>query len=788
MSFDDLLEGWMSERRDVTFPVHPDDAPSSFRHFGFTDTGGDFSPSWTIRFAADARLQAAFTGVVFAHRDEDEYFLDLAISAASPIRPLAWFPRWYPMPDYARYGPFTEPEVRSAASGLLVEDEPAITALLGPAGSTDVATRLEANRRRFPVVRNAVEAPIGDVAPDTIEELVELFVTEQLPSGIPVAAGEVLVRRSAGEDFDFTLHPSIAEGLPGAGDLDPQLFMDPAFYFGCYGSRIIEEYDRYPAQYKERSIAPPLTSARAHFVRETPDPAITATQHATINDALRAAHEHDVILILDKASYVARGVRVTKYVSILGLVSRDDDPRTLKSDPEATLRGSLSRRYPTIRSNDGFRGLRIRYENGQLRRTRRGASSGMIYIAGVSISGSVLDVDAGHHHNLGGAGVLIQGNHHDPPVGDADPVQLGTGFSAVHLHRCAIASNHIVSSRNRDLPLQGGGVMCVHSSPVIADCLIRFNRSVFQGGGIGIYRYSFPRILDNVISNNTAAGWSEAFHGGDGGGIGIFQAPPVDERARALEDRIAAMDEFERATHIREIDDWVRATWDTPDLEDARRYRVAIVRNEIRNNRAGLSGGGVYATVSAYVRLHDNQITENTAVLERGGGLGVTYGSDVIVHGGTIHRNESRALGGGIYMRSSRLELESCDVTENTCLLNGGGIGVEARPEILLHGNPVYDIVLQNVFTHIARVELVLRGVDVARNVGVPIPSLYAFRNDDEYDRGGRGQYVTVGLFAPLQIRIDVDGASTIFPAGSAEHLDGSLVTRAIVPGTPLEL
>ncbi len=793
MSLEDLLNGWMSERRDVTFPVHPDDTPSHFTPFGFDDAGRGFSPNWELQFAVDARLTAAFTGLVFVYHDVStaEYFIDILIAAAPPIRPIAWFPSWYPMPDYARYGPFNAAQVRDMATNLLTEDEAVLGRLISIDGSVtdDVRARRERNQRRLAPVRNALSLD-KPAESDSISNIVDLLIARRLTSGLPVAAGEVMVRLPAGEDVRFWLHPSTS-GTDDSGtiEIDSNLYMDPAFYFSSW-SRIIEDYDRFPIECRRRSIGPPLTSGRVHFVREMPDPAVTATQHPTIQDALHAALEHDVILILDKAHY-AVAARVTKYVSILGLVARDDDPRDLKNEPEAGLTTALSHRYPTIRAASGWRGLRIRYEQGALRRTMRGALSGIIYLAGLSISGNHLDADSEQHRTaLGGAGVLIEGEYYDPGTGDDVGPLLGSGFSAVHLHHCAITSNRISASTNIDLPMQGGGVMCNQASPVISECLLSFNHSIFQGGGIGIHRYSFPRILDNVISRNVAHGWESGHHGGDGGGIGILQAPPNETRARALASRLEDMWDTTILVHAGDIPGWVRDTYDTPDLDAARRYRIAIVRNEIRNNTAYLSGGGVYATVCAFVRLHENQIIDNTASGERGGGIGVTFGSDVIVYGGTIRANNALEFGGGIYVRSSRLELTTCSITDNASSSNGGGVTVEMRPEMLIRGKPGYDLVLHSVFTHISRTELVLREVTVSGNTGGAFPSVHGRKDEHAYTISPWDDGVTVGLIGPMPLRIDVDRASSIAPPGSTERIDetGARTNHPIVPGTPLEL
>jgi hypothetical protein len=166
----------------------------------------------------------------------------------------------------------------------------------------------------------------------------------------------------------------------------------------------------------------------------------------------------------------------------------------------------------------------------------------------------------------------------------------------------------------KSLKSNGGGIICVNSSPSIINNIIR-NNNADNGGGICCMENSSPVIKGNIIKYNKAA---------KGGGIrcSLFSSPRVE-------------------------------------------------KNKIFGNRALRLGGGVYWREGSYPFILNNEISYNISG-EKGGGLfGFFYfentmvSRDVVIRDCVIRHNYS-PFGPSMAFEGmpSRVSIENCEITK----------------------------------------------------------------------------------------------------------------------------
>ena len=162
----------------------------------------------------------------------------------------------------------------------------------------------------------------------------------------------------------------------------------------------------------------------------------------------------------------------------------------------------------------------------------------------------------------------------------------------------------------------GGGILCLESSPTIVNNVIAGNSANDEpsvGGGICCYGSS-ALIDSNIIEYNQA----------DRGGGGIYGSDSS----------------------------------------------VTVINNEIRGNYDYSLGGGIFCEGSSPV-IVGNTITDNAATDDgAGGGIGIMNASLVTIEDNVISDNRSTESGGGIWLRSS-----SCTVKNNVISGNSGAEG-----------------------------------------------------------------------------------------------------------------
>lgn len=214
----------------------------------------------------------------------------------------------------------------------------------------------------------------------------------------------------------------------------------------------------------------------------------------------------------------------------------------------------------------------------------------------------------------------------------------------------------LLHGMNFESGLGGGiGVRFASEKTRIARCKIGVTRAgkeganrARRGGGVSLYIGASPRLEDNEIANNIAAG--------DGGGVAIdlfdpFLPPPETE---AFGIKATAM---------------------------AKRELTFVTGNRIHDNHAIEDGGGLYVTGAARVLLKGGVVERNRSGQD-GGGIRVTYATNLYADSVTIRDNQSNVLpvaatsggpvgvgdqdgGGGVSARNAIVHLQDCELTGN---------------------------------------------------------------------------------------------------------------------------
>jgi parallel beta-helix repeat protein len=195
----------------------------------------------------------------------------------------------------------------------------------------------------------------------------------------------------------------------------------------------------------------------------------------------------------------------------------------------------------------------------------------------------------------------------------------GRGF---HFHSGESAGSVLqgftVTGGNAD---DGGGILCVGSSPTILDCTIEANAAAEEGGGVCCIGSS-PVISNCTISANTAC---------YGGGI------------------------------------------ECEDGADAQ-----ITDCTVTANVAWCLGGGVYC-VRSRPTLARSTISLNVANASGGGGINCYIDSNATITDCAFTMNSAGTYGGGIRCWGSKPTITNCLVVGNTAADSGGGLSCQGE-------------------------------------------------------------------------------------------------------------
>lgn len=229
---EEILEEFIDNNRDVTFPFHFEDRAniaSSFIPFGFSVDGRTFTRDWTLNFTTNTRIVAAFTGVLYVHIETgsgDKYILIKSFAVRSLNR-ITGLPDWYPIPRYAKYGPFSDTDINDIIRDLFTDDRRRVTFLTG--GSR------EAMDRRGGVAVLSIPEILHSVQPRydiilhlifTHIDIVELILENATVENNRASSGAGLyVYKDIHEYYELPRLAGIGTGIMGT--LDIHLHVDP---------------------------------------------------------------------------------------------------------------------------------------------------------------------------------------------------------------------------------------------------------------------------------------------------------------------------------------------------------------------------------------------------------------------------------------------------------------------------------------------------------------------------------------------------------------------------------
>ncbi len=168
----------------------------------------------------------------------------------------------------------------------------------------------------------------------------------------------------------------------------------------------------------------------------------------------------------------------------------------------------------------------------------------------------------------------------------------------------------------------GGGIICLRSSPTIRNNMIAENSTGSAGDGGGIYcAYSNAKIVNNSIRGNSAESY--------GGGISCYRSSPLIIN-NAIEENSSG--------------------WGGGGISCIQ-SGPAIINNAIKGNLAN-KGGGIRCSGLPPPTISNNVIAANFA-FNSGGGINCTWCGSAAISNNTLIENSANISGGGIYFWQS---------------------------------------------------------------------------------------------------------------------------------------
>ncbi|MDR2485337.1 MAG: hypothetical protein LBD55_08080 [Treponema sp.] len=365
------------------------------------------------------------------------------------------------------------------------------------------------------------------------------------------------------------------------------------------------------------------------------------------NDKNNGLSRENPFQTLAKAVDAAKTSRI-KRITVIGMLMEESEQHTaLTRDPESvfyikdsgraeiTIRGlnraqlnaaGTGKRVIKIAGKSRIRFEHIAITHGDLGATSLGAGGG-VYVAGggIIILGNGAAV-SGNSAAQGG-GVFILGS-------EAVPVQL-------ILEGGKIVNNTAAGS----LGEAGGGLYIHYGLCRILEGEVSGNTASDDNGGGLLVKQSILEISGGSINGNT------------GGGAYIIGSA-LKMEGGVIQNNQAAYNAGGMAV--------VLSTF-------------TMTGGSILDNTAGGAGGGVFGFQSIYT-LSGGEIANNAA--DYGGGVcidatGSSNSIDFTMTGGTIHRNQARQSGGGVFVLNGTIEIRENAMLNNNTALSGGGVGVE---------------------------------------------------------------------------------------------------------------
>ena len=199
---------------------------------------------------------------------------------------------------------------------------------------------------------------------------------------------------------------------------------------------------------------------------------------------------------------------------------------------------------------------------------------------------------------------------------------------------------------------QGGAILCVESSPTLANCRIINNEAVLTGGGIACRSHSSPRLTNCIIEYNSAA---------HGAGLDC-----VDYSSPQLENCTIVRNSSNETVMGGSGGGIKCARYSSPVLTNC-----TIANNTLPWNSWVGNGAGLCCYESSAI-LTNCMITDNSSG-GRCGGLYCKYSSPTLINC-TITGNSTKRAGGGLYCYNASPTLINCTIADNSAELDGGGL------------------------------------------------------------------------------------------------------------------
>jgi hypothetical protein len=263
-----------------------------------------------------------------------------------------------------------------------------------------------------------------------------------------------------------------------------------------------------------------------------------------------------------------------------------------------------------------------------------GYSTGVVFSQGVTTS-TVLDGFTIRNFNQSGIRCSLSGSTIVNNIIEHCIADEGGG---IYCDRAtAVIRNNRISHCEADPTLtdaRGGGIFCVNSTVSLKGNVVEYNKAASSswmtcGGGISL-RYTEAIIEDNVIFGNEARcrGWN---YYGDCYGGGLCAE---ESTVRCKGNRISC--------------NTVEAYCGAAGGAGIAYYQSGgmIENNVITANRSPFRGGGIYCKFGPPVRITNNIVFENFAVI--GGGILCYYNRSIITNNTIVGNGSSSSQGGGI--------------------------------------------------------------------------------------------------------------------------------------------
>jgi hypothetical protein len=350
---------------------------------------------------------------------------------------------------------------------------------------------------------------------------------------------------------------------------------------------------------------------------------------------------------LGKAIDTAKRGKI-KRITVIGTLTESSEQRTSYSrDPDSVFFIKDSGRAEITIRGMNRAGLNA---SGSKKRVIKIAGKSNIRFEHIAITNGYLNAD-----NPGnGGGVYLK---------DTSIVTFGNGTS--------VSENSAV---------QGGGVYALGSESAqarltLAGGKIINNRAEGSVGeaGAGIYmQYSICRILSGEITGNVAVD--------DNGGGLLLKEGTLEMSGGIIGDNVGG------GAYIVGSSFAMKGGIIRNNRVSFNAGGVALFMSDftmtgggIVHNTAAQAGGGVFVLQSVYT-VSGGEIAHNTA--EYGGGVCINASDsdnpvDFVLSGGSVHHNQAKEYGGGVFILNGTIELSNNAELTNNIATSGGGLAIE---------------------------------------------------------------------------------------------------------------